>query len=168
MLLSIHTLELGVDVPQVRIEIILATTSDINQIVQRIGRVLRLIEGKTIGLIYIIYVDDTTDKKGLGVINQAINPNPHPNTNLKPDQSLPYKHLIKGSSVSSGSGSRKYEVMKNSLDNRKNKTKTRETKIQRAIRIVESGLDNSLVVEENNNLEKTTKILVQPIEKYSG
>ena len=77
VLLSIHTLELGVDVPQVRIEIILATTSDINQIVQRIGRVLRLIEGKTIGLIYIIYVDDTTDNKVLGVINQAINPNPH-------------------------------------------------------------------------------------------
>lgn len=157
VLLSIHTLELGVDVPQVRIEIILATTSDINQIVQRIGRVLRLIEGKTIGLIYIIYVDDTTDNKVLGVINQAINPNPHPNTNLKPDQSLPYKHLIKGSSVSSGSGSRKYEVMKNSLDNRKNKTKTRETKIQRAIRIVESSLDNSLVVEENNNLGEDDK-----------
>jgi superfamily II DNA or RNA helicase len=155
VLLSIHTLELGVDVPQVRIEIILATTSDINQIVQRIGRVLRLVEGKTIGLIYIINVDDTTDNKVLGVINQAINPNT--NSNLKPNKSMSYKHLIKGSSVSSGSGSRKYEVMKKSLDNRKNKTKIKESKIQRAIKIVESSLDDSLVVEENNNPEEEDK-----------
>ncbi len=155
VLLSIHTLELGVDVPQVRIEIILATTSDVNQIVQRIGRVLRLVEGKTIGLIYIIYVDDTTDNKVLGVINQAINPNT--NSNLKSDQSMSYKHLIKGSSVSSGSGPRKYEVMKNSLDNRKNKTETKETKIQRAIKIVESSLDDSLIVEESNDMEEADK-----------
>lgn len=152
VLLSIHTLELGVDVPQVRIEIILATTSDINQIVQRIGRVLRLVEGKTIGLIYIIYVDDTTDNKVIGVINQAINPNT--NSNLKSDPSMSYKHLTKVSSVSSSSGSRKYEVMKKSLDNRKNKTKITETKIQRAIKIVESSLDDSLVVEEDNNPEE--------------
>ncbi|MDN5846111.1 MAG: SWIM zinc finger family protein [Candidatus Nitrosocosmicus sp.] len=151
VLLSIHTLELGVDVPQVRIEIILATTSDINQIIQRIGRVLRLVEGKTIGLIYIIYVDDTTDNKVLGVINQAINPNPHPNTNLKPDQSLPYEHLAKGSFVPSSSDPKQHDVMKNSHGVRKNKTTTRETKIQRAIRIVESSLDDSLVVEEENN-----------------
>ena len=153
VLLSIHTLELGVDVPQVRIEIILATTSDINQIIQRIGRVLRLVEGKTIGLIYIIYVDDTTDDRVLGIINQAINPNTT-NSNLKPtNQSMSYKHMIKESFVSSDSGPRKYKVIKNSLDNRKNNKK--ETKIQRAIKIVESSLDDSLVVEEeeeNNSI----------------
>ncbi|CAN5605439.1 hypothetical protein BH23THE1_BH23THE1_26290 [soil metagenome] len=146
VLLSIHTLELGVDVPQVRIEIILATTSDINQIVQRIGRVLRLIEGKTIGLIYIIYVDDTTDNKVLGVINQAINPN----TNFKPDRSMSYQHLTKGSFVPSSSNPKQHDGMKSLHNVRKNKTTTRGTKIQRAIRIVESSLDDSLVVEENN------------------
>ncbi|MDN5845001.1 MAG: DEAD/DEAH box helicase family protein [Candidatus Nitrosocosmicus sp.] len=145
VLLSIHTLELGVDVPQVRIEIILATTSDINQIVQRIGRVLRLIEGKTIGLIYIIYVDDTTDNKVLGVINQAMNPN----TSLKPNRSMSYQHLAKGSSVPFSSDSQQYNDTNKLGDLRKNnKTKTKGTKIQRAIRIVESSLDDSLVVEE--------------------
>jgi len=147
VLSSIHTLELGVDVPQVRIEIILATTSDINQIVQRIGRVLRLIEGKTIGLIYIIYVDDTTDNKVLGVINHAINPN----TNFKPDESLSYRHLAKKSFVPLNPDPKQYDVLKSSQDIRKNKTLTEKTKIQRAIRIVESSLDNSLVVEENDN-----------------
>jgi superfamily II DNA or RNA helicase len=145
VLLSIHTLELGVDVPQVRIEIILATTSDINQIVQRIGRVLRLIEGKTIGLIYIIYVDDTTDNRVLGVINRAINPN----TNLKPDRSMSYQHLAKESFIPSSSDPKQHNGMKSSYNVRKNKAKTRETKIQRAIRIVESSLEDSLVVEEN-------------------
>jgi superfamily II DNA or RNA helicase len=147
VLLSIHTLELGVDVPQVRIEIILATTSDINQIVQRIGRVLRLIEGKTIGLIYIIYVDDTTDNKVLGVINQAMNPNT--NFKLKSNRSMSYQHLAKGSSVPFSSDSQQYNDTNKLGDLRKNnKTKTKGTKIQRAIRIVESSLDDSLVVEE--------------------
>src|SRR5919112_5393890 len=40
-LLSVHTLEIGYDVPQVRIEIILASTSNMNQVIQRIGRVIR-------------------------------------------------------------------------------------------------------------------------------
>ena len=40
-LLSVHTLELGYNVPEVRIAIILATTSNINRVVQRIGRVVR-------------------------------------------------------------------------------------------------------------------------------
>ena len=37
--LSLHTLEIGYDVPEVRVAIILATTSNINQIVQRTGRI---------------------------------------------------------------------------------------------------------------------------------
>jgi len=153
VLLSIHTLELGVDVPQVRIEIILATTSDINQIVQRIGRVLRLIEGKTIGLIYIIYVDNTNDNKVLGVINQAINAN----MDFKSDQSLSYKHLTRKSFVPLSSDPKQYDVMKSSHNTRKNKTLTKKTKTQRAIRIVESSLDNSWVVEENNDMGEDGK-----------
>ena len=39
-LLSVHTLEIGYDVPEVRVAIILATSSNMNQIVQRIGRTL--------------------------------------------------------------------------------------------------------------------------------
>jgi superfamily II DNA or RNA helicase len=72
VLLSVHTLEIGYDVPQVRIEIILATTSNINQIVQRIGRVLRKYEGKNIALIYVVYIPDTKDDHVIRVVNKAV------------------------------------------------------------------------------------------------
>lgn len=72
VLLSIHTLEIGYDVPQVRIEIILATTSNINQTIQRIGRVIRKYEGKDIALIYVIYIPDTKDDNVIDIIQKAI------------------------------------------------------------------------------------------------
>ena len=72
VLLSVHTLEIGYDVPQVRIELILATSSNINQIVQRIGRVLRKYEGKNIALIYVIYVPDTKDDNVIEVVRKAL------------------------------------------------------------------------------------------------
>lgn len=72
VLLSLHTLEIGYNVPQVRIEIIMATTSNINQIVQRIGRVLRKHEGKDVALIYVIYVSDTKDDNVIEAVKKAI------------------------------------------------------------------------------------------------
>jgi superfamily II DNA or RNA helicase len=71
-LLSVHTLEIGFDIPQVRIEIILATTSNMNQVIQRIGRVIRKYEGKDLALIYVIYISDTKDDDILQVIRNAI------------------------------------------------------------------------------------------------
>src|SRR5215212_6942367 len=71
-LLSVHTLEIGFDIPQVRIEIILATTSNMNQVVQRIGRVIRKHEGKDLALIYVIYIFDTKDDDILQVMRKAI------------------------------------------------------------------------------------------------
>src|SRR5215213_10721184 len=70
-LLSVHTLEIGYDVPQVRIAIILASTSNINQAAQRIGRILRKAEGKNAALIYTIYLSGTHDYNHLGVVKQA-------------------------------------------------------------------------------------------------
>jgi superfamily II DNA or RNA helicase len=152
VLLSIHTLELGIDVPQVRIEIILATTSNINQMVQRIGRVLRPSEAKTIALIYIIYVDDTNDNKVLGTINQVI----HANEKIKLDTSLSYKHMAKKSfipfNVDAKSGDTKY-----SHSIRKYQTSLKKTRFQRAISIVESSLDNSLIVEDKDNIIEGNK-----------
>jgi superfamily II DNA or RNA helicase len=145
VLLSIHTLELGIDVPQVRIEIILATTSNINQIVQRIGRVLRLVEGKTMALIYVIYVDDTTDNRVLGVINHAINAN----RDIKSDKTFSNKHH-KRDSVTPLTGKAQIITIKNSDEAINNPTKILESRTQRAISIVESSLDNSLIVEEKN------------------
>ncbi|MDQ3807679.1 MAG: DEAD/DEAH box helicase [Thermoproteota archaeon] len=71
-LLSVHTLEIGYDVPEAGIEIILATTSNMNQIVQRIGRVLRKFEGKETALVYVIYVSDSKDDNVLRYVKSAI------------------------------------------------------------------------------------------------
>jgi superfamily II DNA or RNA helicase len=71
-LLSVHTLEIGYDVPEVRIAIILASTSNMNQAAQRVGRILRKSEGKHSALIYTVYLSDTLDYAHLGIVRQAI------------------------------------------------------------------------------------------------
>lgn len=71
-LLSVHTLEIGYDVPEVGIEIILATTSNMNQIVQRVGRVLRKVEGKETALVYVIYVSDSKDDNVMKCVKRAV------------------------------------------------------------------------------------------------
>jgi superfamily II DNA or RNA helicase len=71
-LLSVHTLELGYDVPQVGIAIIIASTSNINQVAQRIGRVVRKAEGKEQALVYIVYVGKTKDDNVLRVVKAAV------------------------------------------------------------------------------------------------
>jgi superfamily II DNA or RNA helicase len=72
ILLSVHTLEIGYDVPEVGIEIILATTSNMNQVIQRIGRIVRKYEGKKKALIYVVYVSDTKDDNILEIVNKAV------------------------------------------------------------------------------------------------
>jgi superfamily II DNA or RNA helicase len=71
-LLSVHTLEIGYDVPEARVEIILASSSNMNQIVQRIGRVLRKVQGKDSALVYVIYVSETRDINIMELVNKAI------------------------------------------------------------------------------------------------
>jgi superfamily II DNA or RNA helicase len=70
-LLSVYTLEIGYDVPQVGIEIILATTSNINQAIHRIGRVSRRYDRKDTTLVYLVYVSDTKDDNILAVVEQV-------------------------------------------------------------------------------------------------
>jgi superfamily II DNA or RNA helicase len=70
-LLSVHTLEIGYDVPEVRVAIILATSSNMNQIVQRIGRTIRKTERKETALIYTIYLSETHDASTLKMVRQA-------------------------------------------------------------------------------------------------
>jgi superfamily II DNA or RNA helicase len=64
-------LEIGYDVPEVRVAIILATTSNMNQIVQRIGRTIRKTAGKDTALIYTIYLSYTHDFNTLRMVRQA-------------------------------------------------------------------------------------------------
>ncbi len=71
ILLSVHTLEIGYNVPEVGVEIILATTSNMNQIIQRIGRIVRKYEGKKKALIYVICVSDTKDDNTFEIVNKA-------------------------------------------------------------------------------------------------
>jgi superfamily II DNA or RNA helicase len=70
-LLSVHTLEIGYDVPEVRVAIILASTSNIHQIVQRIGRIVRKTKGKETALVYTIYLSYTYDFNTLKMVRQA-------------------------------------------------------------------------------------------------
>jgi superfamily II DNA or RNA helicase len=71
-LLSVHTLEMGYDVPHVKIAIIIANSSNMNQIAQRIGRVIRKSIGKNYALIYIVYVKDTKDNNIVKIVKSTI------------------------------------------------------------------------------------------------
>jgi superfamily II DNA or RNA helicase len=71
-LLSVHTLEIGYDIPQVGIAIILSNTSNVNQIAQRIGRVIRKTKAKDKALIYIIFVKETKDNKIVKMVDKAV------------------------------------------------------------------------------------------------
>ncbi len=71
-LLSVHTLEIGFDIPKVRIAIILSNTSNINQIAQRIGRVIRKTEEKDSAWIYLIYAKETRDNNIVKMVDKAV------------------------------------------------------------------------------------------------
>lgn len=71
-LLSVHTLEIGFDIPQVGIAIILSNTSNVNQIAQRIGRVIRKTEEKNSASIYVIYAKETKDNNILRMVDKAV------------------------------------------------------------------------------------------------
>ncbi len=71
-LLSVHTLEIGYDIPQVKIAVILSNSSNINQIAQRIGRVIRKSENKEKALIYLIYARETKDNNLVKMVDKAV------------------------------------------------------------------------------------------------
>lgn len=56
---TVHTLDLGYDVPNIRHGIIVASNKNETTIVQRIGRVVRKAEGKTLSKIYVVYAKGT-------------------------------------------------------------------------------------------------------------
>lgn len=71
-LLSVHTLEIGYDVPQVGIAVIIASSSNTNQIAQRIGRVVRKVDGKEHAHVYVIYVEGTKDDNMLRIVKASV------------------------------------------------------------------------------------------------
>jgi superfamily II DNA or RNA helicase len=138
-LLSVHTLEIGFDIPQVRIEVILATTSNMNQVIQRIGRVIRKQEGKDLALIYVIYVSDTKDDKIHDIVKKAIT------TSTKSLQEYEKEEKEEENR------NEKIEIQKGILNNNNgNLTRLKEVerkRLEKAYNIIESTLYEPMIVE---------------------
>jgi superfamily II DNA or RNA helicase len=141
-LLSVHTLEIGFDIPQVRIEVILATTSNMNQVIQRIGRVIRKQEGKDLALIYVIYVSDTKDDKIHDIVKKAIT------TETK---SLQEYEKEKDEKEDEENRNKKIEIQNDILNNNNgNLKKLKEVerkRLEKAYNIIESTLYEPMIVE---------------------
>jgi superfamily II DNA or RNA helicase len=137
-LLSVHTLEIGFDIPQVRIEIILATTSNMNQVIQRIGRVIRKQEGKDLALIYVIYVSDTKDDKIHDIVKKAIT-----------TSTTSFQEYVK--EEEGENSNEKIEIQKGILNNHiGNLTRLKEAerkRLEKAYNIIESTLYEPMIVE---------------------
>jgi len=142
VLLSLHTLEIGYNVPQVRIEIIMATTSNINQIIQRIGRVLRKHEGKDVALIYVIYVSDTRDDNVIEVVKKAIESGSDNEDHVLKGEEQSRKVADKYKSKAPKDKS-KLKVKKDIMEN-----KGFENRVEKAYGIVESKLLEPNILEQ--------------------
>ncbi|MGI9010367.1 MAG: DEAD/DEAH box helicase family protein [Nitrososphaeraceae archaeon] len=144
-LLSVHTLEIGFDVPQVRIEVILATTSNMNQVIQRIGRVIRKQEGKEVALIYVIYVSDTKDDKIHDIVKKAIT------TPAKSFQEYKKEEEKQEEDEEEENRNKKIEIQKGILDNNNGNLKrlkeVERRRLERAYDIIESTLYEPMIVE---------------------
>jgi superfamily II DNA or RNA helicase len=136
-LLSVHTLEIGFDIPQVRIEIILATTSNMNQIIQRIGRVIRKYEGKDLALIYVIYVSDTKDDNIHDVVKKAIS------TDLLKHK----KEEEQGHKKNNIKINEKDILINNNKNSKRLKKEVKGKRLEKAYNIIESTLYEPMIVE---------------------
>ncbi|MGZ5510769.1 MAG: DEAD/DEAH box helicase [Nitrososphaeraceae archaeon] len=173
-LLSVHTLEIGFDIPQVRIEVILATTSNMNQVIQRIGRVIRKQEGKDVALIYVIYVLDIKDDKIHEIVKKAIT------TSAKSLQD--YKKEEEKQEEEKENRNKKIEIQKGILNNNNRNLKrlkeVERRRLERAYDIIESTLYEPMIVElkeekdkdkENKIVTKMKKIKIkEKLENYLG
>lgn len=153
-LLSVHTLEIGFDIPQVRIEVILATTSNMNQVIQRIGRVIRKQEGKDVALIYVLYVSDTKDDKIHDIVKKAIT------TSTKSLQE--YKKEEEKQDEDEENRKKKIGIQKNILNDKNGNLKrlkeVERKRLERAYDIIESTLYEPMIVELKEDEEEEKQI----------
>jgi superfamily II DNA or RNA helicase len=130
-------LEIGFDLPHVRIEVILATTSNMNQVIQRIGRVIRKHEGKDLALIYVIYVSDTKDDNIHELVKKAVTTDSRQEYR-KEEELENNKMEIKEKNI----------ILNNNNNNSKRMKKTVERKrLEKAYNIIESTLFEPMIVE---------------------
>lgn len=69
---TVHTLDLGYDVPNIRHGIIIASNKNETTIVQRIGRVVRKAEGKPLSKIYVVYAKGTHEHDLYNRIKESV------------------------------------------------------------------------------------------------
>lgn len=157
VLLSVHTLEIGYDVPAVRIEIILATTSNMNQVIQRIGRVIRKQEGKDVALIYVIYVSDTKDDNIIELVKKALKDDSHIKIQTSNGDSLEQEYVEKTTTVSDTKArSKDKHKQKQTNDEISIKSDT-EGRINKAYRLVESNLRDPIIIEQKQQERKESE-----------
>ena len=153
VLLSLHTLEIGYDVPQVRIEIILATTSNINQVIQRIGRVLRKHEGKDIALIYVIYVSDTKDDNVVELVRKAIKNNSDME-NQQECEGEDRRGRFSKKTARKNAGTSDIKSNEKTGKDRIIEKQWHDKRVEKAYGIIESSLQGSLIVEQKKEVKE--------------
>ena len=139
-LLSVHTLEIGFDIPQVRIEIILATTSNMNQVIQRIGRVIRKQEGKDLALIYVIYVSDTKDDKIHDIVKKAITTSTTSLQEYEEEEEEEEENRNEKIEIQKG-------ILNNHIGNLTRLKEVERKRLEKAYNIIESTLYEPMIVE---------------------
>jgi superfamily II DNA or RNA helicase len=140
VLLSIHTLEIGYDVPEVGIEIILASTSNMNQIIQRIGRIVRKYEGKKKALIYVIHVSETKDDDILDLIRKAVEMGKRTN--------------LTAAAPSPGRKEKKRLSVFDDADASSKESREEQLRIKRAYNILESNAYEPMIVMEQEQKQQ--------------
>jgi superfamily II DNA or RNA helicase len=149
VLLSIHTLEIGYDVPEVGIEIILASTSNMNQIIQRIGRIVRKYEGKKKALIYVIHVSETKDDDILDLIRKAVEMGKRTN--------------LTAAAPSPGRKEKKRLSVFDDADTSSKESREETLRIKRAYNILESNAYEPMIVMEQEQKQQQHAIYNQKL-----
>ncbi len=157
VLLSVHTLEIGYDVPAVRIEIILATTSNMNQVIQRIGRVIRKQEGKDVALIYVIYVSDTKDDHIIELVKRALKDDSHIKIQTSNRESLEQEYVEKTTTASDTKAISKNKHKQKQTNDEISINSDNEGRINKAYRLVESNLRDPIIIEQKQQGRKESE-----------
>lgn len=109
-----------------------------NQVVQRIGRVIRKHKGKDLALIYVIYVTDTKDDSMHDVVKQAIT------TDLQRYKKEEGNQIHKNNSIEINE---KDIINSNNKNSKRLKNEIEGKRLEKAYNIIESTLYEPMIVE---------------------
>jgi hypothetical protein len=119
-----------------------------NQVIQRIGRVIRKQEGKDVALIYVIYVSDTKDDKIHEIVKKAITTSTKSLQEYKKeDEDEDEENRNKKIKIQKG-------IINNNNGNLKGLKEVERKRLERAYDIIESTLYEPMIVEVKREEEK--------------